>query len=102
MPSDSPGTPVSSEDLQGIYQTLWGLSPIAHDLAARLEYLEDLMAKAGPISPGPVLLWGERDQAVQQRPLGQELVVGRAAEDAGLSFSADNLLSRWHFVIRAE
>jgi predicted component of type VI protein secretion system len=69
---------------------------------ARLQFIADLVAD-GAGSPGAaVLAWRGSDRTLGQSVIGKELVVGRQTGPGGITVPQDKLLSRRHFVIRAE
>ena len=89
------------EDLRAACQTLLGMPGPNPELAAKLRFIADLLADAGPLPPSPLLVWREGNQAVRHSPIQGALVVGRAPGATGLAFPEDRLLSRDHFSINA-
>jgi pSer/pThr/pTyr-binding forkhead associated (FHA) protein len=69
------------------------------ELAAKLQYVANLLADAGPLPASPVLVWRQSDQTVRHALIHDPFVVGRAPEPPGLAFPEDKLLSRNHFSI---
>ena len=92
----------SVEEMRNISQTLSGMPARRDQLAARLQYVSDLLADCGPLEPEPVLVWREADRAVKHTLIASELAVGRQATDGGLALPGDQLLSRQHFKIRMD
>src|SRR5262249_48588969 len=92
-------TPPSAEELRGACQTLSGMPASGTELAAKLEYVANLLAEAGPLPSAPVLLWRGSNQTGHHAVIHDPLVVGRAPDPPGLAFPEDKLLSRNHFSI---
>ena len=87
------------EDLRAACQTLLGMPGPNPDLVAKLQYVADLLADAGPLPPSPLLVWREATQKVRHAVIEGALVVGRASGPSGLAFPEDRLLSRHHFSV---
>src|SRR5690348_5784905 len=82
--------PISStaptpEELRAACQTLLGMPGPNPELAAKLRYVADLLADAGPLPPFPLLVWREADQKVRHAVIQRVFVVGRAPGPAGLA-----------------
>jgi hypothetical protein len=92
----SPTAP-TPEELRTACQTLLGMPGPNPELAAKLRYVAELLADAGPLPPLPLLVWREADQKVRHAVIQGPLVVGRASGPARLAFPEDRLLSREHF-----
>jgi hypothetical protein len=95
----SSATPPSAEELRDACQTLSGMPTSNSELAAKLQYVANLLADAGPLPPCPVLVWRESNQTVRHALIHDPFVVGRSPEPRGLAFPEDKLLSRNHFSI---
>jgi hypothetical protein len=94
--SAAPPTP---EELRTACQTLLGMPRPNPEFAAKLQYVAELLADAGPLPPVPLLLWREANQKVSHAIIQGTFVVGRAPGPVGLAFPEDRLLSRHHFSI---
>src|SRR3954454_4252125 len=92
-------TPPSAEELRAACQTLSGMPVSNSELAAKLQYVANLLADAGPLPAAPVLVWREANQTVRHALIHDPFFVGRAPGPAGLAFPEDKLLSRNHFSI---
>src|SRR5262249_4448142 len=100
-PSKDP-LPLAAE-LRDICQTLTGLQQPNNQLSARLQFVAELIADAKSLPPVPILLWRDLDNSsVCHAVLGRELEAGRNPDQSGLALAGDKLLSRRHFIIRAE
>jgi hypothetical protein len=92
----------SSEELRDASETLSGLLLPGEQFTARLQFVTDLIVDAGQLPTQPLLAWRDSARSVRHAIVGRELAVGRSPGRQGLSFPNDKLLSRRHFVIRAE
>jgi FHA domain len=105
MKSDPSNIPeLGAKELQAAYQTMTGFPAANDQLGLRLQRIADLMSRAGPLPPGPVLLWQKQDQSVGHVAVGAELIVGRqpGADTANLELPEDSYLGRRHFAIRRQ
>ena len=90
-------TPPSPEELRAACQTLLGMPGPNPELPARLQYVAELLADAGPLPAAPFLVWREANRNVRHAAIQGALVAGRAPGPGGLAFPEDRLLSREHF-----
>src|SRR3954465_2567165 len=95
----SAATAPSAEELRDACQTLSGMPASNPELVAKLQYVANLLADAGPLPASRLLLWRESNQIVRHALIHDAFVVGRAPEPPGLAFPEDKLLSRNHFSI---
>lgn len=91
--------PPTPEELRAACLTAFGMPAPNPDLAAKLRYIANLLAEAGPLPSSPILLWRENDQTVRHAVMQDPFVVGRAPGHSGLALPEDKLLSRKHFSI---
>jgi hypothetical protein len=92
-------TPPTPEELRAACHTLLGMPGANLELTTKLQYVANLLADVGPLDRFPLLVWREANQDVRHACIGNQLIVGRAPEPAGLSFPDDRLLSRNHFSV---
>jgi hypothetical protein len=90
-------TAPNPEELRTACHTLLGMPGPNPELAARLRYVAELLADAGPLPAFPLLVWREADQKVRHVVIQGPFIVGRTPESARLAFPDDRLLSREHF-----
>jgi len=98
---DTGPLPAQSE-MREACETLSGFAVPADQFTARLQFVSDLLADAGPLPAAPILLWREPGHYARHVAVGSELVIGRDSGQSGLSYPEDKLLSRRHFLLRAE
>ena len=84
-------------ELRAACQTLLGMPGPNPELAAKIRYVVELLADAGPLPACPLLVWREANQKVRHAVIQGVFVVGRAPGPAGLALPEDRLLSRQHF-----
>jgi hypothetical protein len=85
------------EELRAACHTLLGMPGPNPELAAKLRYVADLLADAGPLPSCPILVWRKASQEVHHAVVQGSVLVGRAPGPPGLAFPEDRLLSREHF-----
>ena len=91
--------PPTPEELRAACLTVSGMPAPNPDLAAKLWYIANLLAGAGPLPSCAILVWRENDQTVRHAVIQDPFVVGRAPGRSGLAIPEDKLLSRKHFSI---
>ena len=99
MKTRSTPLPPSAIELRDACHTLSGMPARDPELGAKLQYVANILADAGPLPPAPLLAWRDSSQTVRHTLIQGSLVVGRMPEPPGLALPEDRLLSRSHFSI---
>jgi hypothetical protein len=105
MTPPDPNTPPTHSSLEGLQLSAaltQDAAPVeGAELLRRLQFVAGLLARAPAPLAGPGLLFRPEGGAVEARPIGEGLVVGRGAA-ADLRFANHPELSRRHFEVRCD